>query len=107
MARESHTEEASPSAGTAARAEALEARQLLCAFGPHQNPTVAEAHAAAAMSSPAALTASVRVEVGNTASYTDTAGKVWSKDSGAVGGTVSTTAYAVGNTSDDKLYYTR
>ena len=49
----------------------------------------------------------LRVEVGNAASHTDTYGKVWSADAGVSGGTVAADAYDVANTRDDKLYYTR
>lgn len=56
---------------------------------------------------PAPGTTTLRIETGGSASFTDSAGRTWSADSGFSGGTASTGVYSVGGTSDDKLYYTR
>jgi hypothetical protein len=51
--------------------------------------------------------AAVRIDVANTGTYTDSAGRVWSADTGATGGNTLTSSYAVAGTTDDALYYTR
>lgn len=51
--------------------------------------------------------ATYRIDVGSTASYTDTFGDVWSSDSGFfTGGSLRTSSYDVLGTSDDTLYRT-
>ena len=52
-------------------------------------------------------TTTLRIETGGSSSFTDSAGRTWSADSGFSGGTVSVGSYPVANTSDDRLYYTR
>jgi hypothetical protein len=55
----------------------------------------------------AALPTKVRIEVGGTASYTDTSGNVWAADTGFTGGsTVDRGSIAIANTTDPRLYQT-
>ena len=58
-------------------------------------------------SGPSPGTTTLRVETGGSSTFTDSAGRTWSADSGFTGGTASTGSYAVANTADDKLYFTR
>src|ERR1700742_3576696 len=53
------------------------------------------------------LSSSWHIDVGSGVNFTDSHGKVWVKDMGVSGGTISTGAFAVNNTVDDPLYYTR
>ena len=49
----------------------------------------------------------IRVETGNTSSYTDSSGQVWSADTGATGGsTVDRGNIAIANTNDPRIYQT-
>ena len=109
--------------------ELLETRTLFCDWGwldaaPHVDAAVATAAprtVAVATSdlriagtavlpsttSPAPGTTTLRIETGGSSSFTDSAGRVWSADSGFSGGTASTGSFSVAGTVDDKLYYTR
>ncbi len=49
----------------------------------------------------------IRIDVASSAAYTDASGKLWAKDAFFTGGTASTAAYDVANTTSDPLYYTR
>jgi len=75
--------------------------------GPATPQRLTAVAAAVALDTPAPGTTTLRIETGGSSGYTDTSGRYWSADSGFTGGTVSTGAYAVANTVDDKLYYTR
>jgi N-acetylneuraminic acid mutarotase len=55
----------------------------------------------------AAGTTRLWIEAGSTTTYVDSSKRTWGADRGFSGGGISSSAFAVANTTDDRLYYTR
>lgn len=76
-------------------------------FGESDWTNLAEATTSPAPPPPTPGGTTLRIDAAGNTSFTDSTGKIWSKDSGFTGGSPNTGLFAVAGTTDDALYATR